>query len=353
MNGLGKDALRTDALGTRLTPRSSPARRSRTPPTGNQAIADRLREAADLIEATQGEVFRVAAYRKAADSVLHLDRDLREIARGGRDALEAIPGVGRSISRTIMQLLETGRWPYLEQLRGSADPVRLLCTVPGVGPVLAERIADTLHVSTLEQLELAAERGELAAVPGLGPRRIRMLRATVNAMLSRIRRPDRRPDLEPPVSMLLDVDREYRAQSDVLPKLAPRRFNPGGVPWLPVLHTRRGEWMFTALYSNSARAHERGKQHDWVVISFGLHGGADGQRTVVTETHGALMGRRVVRGREGECAAHEASTRGTLAAPAAIARPSYGPPPLEKEPPPEARLGPHSPGAVTESRSDR
>ena len=100
----------------------------------------------------------------------------------------------------------------------------LIVTDPGVSALgIPQRIADTLHVSTLEQLELAAERGELAAVPRLGPRRIRMLRATVNAMLSRIRRPDRRPDLEPPVSMLLDVDREYRAQSDVLPKLAPRQ----------------------------------------------------------------------------------------------------------------------------------
>lgn len=289
--------LSNDAHGSRSTPRTTRSWRPPAQRTGNQAIADRLREAADLIDLTRGEVFRAAAYRKAADSVMHLDHDLSEIARGGREALEAIPGIGRSISRTILLLLETGRWPYLEQLRGSADPVQLIRMVPGVGPVLAQRIADTLHVSTLEQLELAAERGHLAEVRGVGPRRIRMLRANLNAMLSRIRRPGTCPDLEPPVAVLLDVDRQYRAQSDGLPKIAPRRFNPGRVPWLPVLHTRRGDWALTALYSNSARAHECDKQHDWVVISFSLPGGADGQRTVVTETHGAMVGRRVVRGR--------------------------------------------------------
>jgi hypothetical protein len=67
-----------------------------------------------------------------------------------------------------------------------------------------------------------------------------------------------------------------------------------------VLHTGRGEWQFTALYSNTARAHQPGRVNDGVVIFFHRDRAAEGQRTVVTETRGPAAGRRVVRGREAE-----------------------------------------------------
>jgi hypothetical protein len=81
----------------------------------------------------------------------------------------------------------------------------------------------------------------------------------------------------------------------------PRRFNPRGESWLPVLHTERDGWSFTALYSNTARAHELGRTRDWVVIYWERDGQED-QCTVVTEYAGALAGQRVVRGWEHECA---------------------------------------------------
>ena len=108
---------------------------------------------------------------------------------------------------------------------------------------------------------------------------------------------------EPPVEMLLDVDREYRdaAEARRLPRIAPRRFNPTGEAWLPILHTERDHWHFTALFSNTFRAHALERTRDWVVVYFHADTRPEGQRTIVTETSGALAGRRVVRGRESEC----------------------------------------------------
>lgn len=108
----------------------------------------------------------------------------------------------------------------------------------------------------------------------------------------------------PNVGVLLDVDREYRekAQAGSLPRIAPRRMNREGKAWLPVLHTRFGPWHFTALFSNTERAHELHRVHDWVVIYFTDPDDGEGQATVVTERRGALTGERVVRGREPECA---------------------------------------------------
>lgn len=60
----------------------------------------------------------------------------------------------------------------------------------------------------------------------------------------------------------------------------------------------------TALFSNTARAHQLGRTHDWVVVYFHADSQPEGQRTVVTETAGELKGKRVVRGLEVECHAH-------------------------------------------------
>ncbi|HEX7218093.1 MAG TPA: hypothetical protein VF280_02635 [Burkholderiales bacterium] len=124
----------------------------------------------------------------------------------------------------------------------------------------------------------------------------------------------------PAVEILLDIDREYRdkAHAGELPRIAPRRMNPEGKAWLPVLHKRVEPWHFTALFSNTERAHLLHRVYDWVVIFYGDHG-ADGQATVVTERRGALSGRRVVRGREPECARYYRGER-----PAATA--ALGPP---------------------------
>jgi hypothetical protein len=273
----------------------------------NQTIADRLREAADLLERQAANPFRVGAYRRAADTVAALAEDVAALlAREGREGLEALPGIGPSLAAAIAEMVHTGRWAQLERLRGAVSPEALFRSIPGIGPELAARLHDTLDVDTLEGLELAAHEGRLAQVPGIGARRAAALRAALEAMLARTRRALRpAPAAEPGVALLLDVDAEYRtkAAADALPKIAPRRFNPGGEAWLPILHAERDGWHFSVLFSNTARAHELGRTDDWVVIYFHGDDGPEGQRTVVTETRGRLAGRRVVRGREPECLA--------------------------------------------------
>ena len=274
----------------------------------NARCADRLREAADLLEAQGANPFRVSAYRKAAATVLALPEDVGAIAgRAGLPGLEALPNIGRGIASALLEMTRTGRWIQLERLRGNADPVQLLTVVPGLGHRLAERIHEELHVDTLEGLELAAHDGRLETVPGVGPRRAAAIRASLQSMLARSRPrfsyDAGRGTQGPSVATLLAVDREYRhgAEAGKLPTIAPRRFNPSGESWLPVLHTVRDGWHFTALFSNTAQAHQLNRTRDWVVIYFYDDEHAEGQHTVVTETHGPLVGRRVVRGRETEC----------------------------------------------------
>ena len=276
---------------------------------GNALVADMLREGATLLEAQQANPFRVAAYRKAADTIAGLDGSVRELfEREGRAGLDRLPAVGPGIAGAIAEMLLTGRWSQLDRLRGEVDASQVFRTVPGIGEQLARAIHDALGVESLEALEAAAHDGRLERVHGVGPRRASAIRAALTQMLDRSRALQRaraRPGTGagPAVDVLLDVDREYRAQGQAgrLPTIAPRRFNPGGQAWLPVLHTRRGPWHFTALYSNTARAHELKRERDWVVLYFYDDDHVERQHTVVTETRGALAGRRVVRGREAEC----------------------------------------------------
>jgi len=270
----------------------------------NRFAVERLREAASLLSHQQDNPYRVTAYRRAADAIAALDQDLGAIMdRGGVAALEQIPGVGRSIASALAEMVRTGRWTYLDHLRGSLEPRDVFCAIPGIGPELAKRLHETLHVESLEQLEAKLHEPGAKKVAGMGPRRLAVLRASLGQMLARIRPVRTMPTDEPTVDVLLDVDREYRAkvETNELRKIAPKRFNPKAEAWLPILHTSRGRWHFTALFSNTARAHELDKVRDWVVVYFHADSGGESQRTIVTETRGILAGQRVVRGREADC----------------------------------------------------
>jgi putative hydrolase len=270
----------------------------------NETIAGKLREMADLLEQQQADGFRISAYRRAAATVESLASSIGDIARvDGIDGLMALPAIGRGIAMAIMEMLTTGRWSQLERLRGALQPEQLFQTLPGIGPQLAARIHGELHVDTLEALELAAHDGRLASVPGLGHRRVAGIRAALTERLGRQRIRALLHARAPPAALLLDVDREYRekAEAGSLRLIAPKRFNPSGEAWLPVLHTARGLWRFTVLFSNTRKAHELGKTKDWVVVYAHIDTEPESQATVVTERRGSLSGRRVIRGREAEC----------------------------------------------------
>jgi DNA polymerase (family 10) len=268
----------------------------------NRDVADRLEEAAHLLREQGSDRYRVEAYRRAAAIVRQWPVPTERVFRErGLDGLDDLPGIGPTIARAIRELLMRGRLPMLERLRGAADPVTLLASVPGIGPRLGTRLHDELQIDTLEQLEAAAHDGRLAAIGGFGRKRLAGIRDSLAHRLGRIRAGQVPAVAAAPVAELLDVDREYRekARAGQLRMIAPRRFNAAGRAWLPVLHTVRGARHYTALFSNSARAHRLGKTLDWVVI-YGEDAIGEQQHTVITALRGPLRGQRVVAGREDE-----------------------------------------------------
>lgn len=234
----------------------------------NVAIASRLDEVANLLEERGSNPYRVAAYRRAADRMRVLKQPVAEIlAAEGLHGVMQLQGIGESIAGSIRHLVTTGRLPMLERLRDESDPEALLRSVPGIGRTLAKRLHGELGIVSLSQLEAAAHDGRLRDIVGIGEKRLAGIRDVLTSRLGRVRRAPT-PNGGPSVAELIDVDQEYRekAASGGLRKIAPRRFNATGEVWLSVLHTRRGTRDYTALFSNSARAHRRGKSRDWVVL---------------------------------------------------------------------------------------
>ncbi len=271
----------------------------------NKEIAAKLREIATLLDEQKANPFRVSAYVIAANTIDSMAEPVEDLLkREGFPAVLEIPGVGESIARSINEFVMTGRMSRLDSLRSGHDPIALFEQIPGIGPKSAHRIIETLHIDSLEALELAAHNGRLKQVPGFSSKKIALVQTWLAHVLGyRRSRPAPQQIIpEPSVDLLLKIDEQYRkkAQADELPTIAPKRFNPSGEAWLPILHTTRQGWHFTALYSNTARAHQLDRVKDWVVISFydDLH--HEGQHTVVTETRGVATGQRVVRGREKE-----------------------------------------------------
>ena len=260
----------------------------------NIVVAEALRDAAALFAQQNANQFRISAYRNAAKTIEELPEDVADVAARGADALDALPHIGKSIAGAIMQLTTTGRWAQLERMRGLLDPEIAFQNIPGIGPTFARLIHEHLHIDTLQALEAAAHDGRLDTVPGIGERRSKIIRQSLASILAR-----KRPLLSsehriapPTTEVILDVDGEYRekAKTGSLKFIAPKRFNPKGEAWLPILHTERGPWHFTVLFSNTARAHELGKTADWVIVYYSSDHQTEDQCTVVTETSGPLMG---------------------------------------------------------------
>ncbi len=133
----------------------------------NCEVAEIFTTIADLLEIKGEVVFKVLAYRKAAESLEALGRDIYAIWQAGQ--LNDIPGVGKAIAEKIDELLSTGRLGFLERLEAEVPPsLRELLAVPDVGPRKAALFWKQAGITDLASLEAAARLGKLRSLPGMG-----------------------------------------------------------------------------------------------------------------------------------------------------------------------------------------
>ncbi|WP_254524162.1 DNA polymerase/3'-5' exonuclease PolX [Natrinema caseinilyticum] len=139
--------------------------------TTNAELAARFEEFADLLEADDVE-YKPRAYRRAAENVRAFPSPIADrVAAGDHEAVENIEGVGDAISSKIIEYVETGEIEELEELRAEL-PIDMadITRIEGVGPKTAGKLYRELGVQTLDDLEAAAEAGEVQSVKGFGPK---------------------------------------------------------------------------------------------------------------------------------------------------------------------------------------
>ena len=133
----------------------------------NGEIAEAFEELASLYELDGAVVYRVVAYRNAAKAIREAGVSVAELQRQGR--AEELDGVGKTIAEKIGALLETGSIPSADKLKQRIPAGLVEVTrIPGLGPKRARLLHDELGVSSIEDLRRAAESGQLKDVRGFG-----------------------------------------------------------------------------------------------------------------------------------------------------------------------------------------
>ncbi len=128
-------------------------------------IAQLFFQMADLLEFRGDNVFRIRAYRRAAQSLESLSSSLEDLATAGK--LSEISGIGVDLANKIKEYLSSGHIQAIEKLKSSIAPGILeMMTIPGVGPRTAKALAEQLKISSVDQLEAAAKAHRLSQLPG-------------------------------------------------------------------------------------------------------------------------------------------------------------------------------------------
>ncbi len=133
----------------------------------NRQLAETFTLIADLSEIKGEVIYKTLAYRKAAENLAGLGRDVNEYWKEGK--LEEIPGVGKAIAEKIDELLKSGKLEFLEKLKKEVPPsLAEWLKVPSLGPKKIGMIWKALNITTLPELEKAAKDGKLRDLPGMG-----------------------------------------------------------------------------------------------------------------------------------------------------------------------------------------
>jgi len=110
----------------------------------------------------------------ASEALVEMQTQVADIAaRGGAAELQKIPGIGKSISGQIIEILDTGRSSYFDELTKDIPATVLdLRRVSGIGLKTAQLLYRDFGVKSLEELKALTEAGGLVSVPGLGEKSI-------------------------------------------------------------------------------------------------------------------------------------------------------------------------------------
>jgi len=153
----------------------------------NEGIARVLHQIADMLEFKNENPFKFRSYQMAAETIGSMGTPVADIAAaGGAADLQKIPGIGKTISAQILEIVQTGKSSYFEELTVDVPASVLdLRRVSGIGLKTAQLLYRDFSVKSLDDLKLLADGGGLGSVPGLGERTVERIKKSLERLLSK------------------------------------------------------------------------------------------------------------------------------------------------------------------------
>ena len=148
----------------------------------NREIAETFETVADMLAIRGDQIHRIIAYRRAAENIRELNRDLNAIMAEGN--LTSIPGIGATLAEKIEEMLTNNRLAFYDRLAEQIPPKLVeMLKVEGLGPKRVKQIYDSLGITDLDQLSKAAQEGGLRQLPGMGAKSEARIIAGVEALV--------------------------------------------------------------------------------------------------------------------------------------------------------------------------
>lgn len=151
----------------------------------NREISDIFSSIASLLQIRGDDAFRARIYERAADIINKFPRELsgdtpkQDTPNYDEEAvqqLRATPGIGKAIEDKTVEMLETGRCKYYDNLIAEMGTGILeVLEIRGLGVKTVGRFYQELDVRSLEDLQLLLEGGKLNNMKGIGKKTLRMI----------------------------------------------------------------------------------------------------------------------------------------------------------------------------------
>jgi DNA polymerase (family 10) len=139
-------------------------------PVHNAEIADMFDQTAELLEIKGDNPFRTRAYRRAARVLEGLPKSAAAMLSAGEDLAE-LPGIGHDLAGKIAAIIETGKFDVLQSLkRELPGDLGEIVAIPGLGPKRVKVLIDELGVRSIEDIRRAVKSGRLGELRGFGPK---------------------------------------------------------------------------------------------------------------------------------------------------------------------------------------
>jgi DNA polymerase (family X) len=207
----------------------------------NQQISKVFSEMADLLELMGENVFRIRAYRRAAQNIDSLPKDVATLSRAD---LGSIPGIGKDLAEKIQEYLQTGKIAKHEELKKEIpEGVIELLQIPGLGPKTALMLYKEKNIKSILELETLTRAGKLAGLPGIQKK----TEENILKGLERIRQGTERRPLGRVLPLAEDIIRGIKEQGRLIRSCWPEVSGAGKIPsrtliFLLLRKIRRRSW---------------------------------------------------------------------------------------------------------------